>query len=235
MRLKASILALFTLVGCSSAGDLPLGGPYGGTSTAPTSDADGGFIEPQNQGGDNGSGSGSSVGTTGNTGGGNTGGGNTGSGNTGSGNTGGGNTGGGNTGSGNTGSGTGGGNTGSGTGGGNTGSGTGGGNTGSGTGGGNTGSGSGTSSGAPTWTDLYTKYLAVGTIGNCDGSCHHHSQCSSASSCYSWIGTGNHGAVANGGGLFSWDSGYMPTNGPTSEPQAESDFAAWVAAGSLDN
>jgi hypothetical protein len=27
----------------------------------------------------------------------------------------------------------------------------------------------------------------------------------------------------------------MPTSGPTSDPQAESDFAAWIAAGSQNN
>jgi hypothetical protein len=27
----------------------------------------------------------------------------------------------------------------------------------------------------------------------------------------------------------------MPTNGPSSAPQAEADFAAWIAAGSQNN
>ena len=48
------------------------------------------------------------------------------------------------------------------------------------------------STNAPTWTDLYNTYLsdATTTIGDCDGSCHYHTECSSASACYSWIGTG---------------------------------------------
>ena len=91
-----------------------------------------------------------------------------------------------------------------------------------------------TSSGtAPTWTYLYTTYLAAGsTPGTCDS--HHHSECSSPSACFSWIGTGYN--LSTGGNLFSWDSGgWMPTNGPSSEPQADTDFAAWVAAGSHNN
>ncbi len=95
---------------------------------------------------------------------------------------------------------------------------------------------------APTWTYLYDTYLssASSTIGDCDGSCHHHSQCSSASACYSWIGRGNQGSLTPTGSnaLFSWDGnngGWMPTNGPSSSPQADADFAAWIAAGSQDN
>jgi hypothetical protein len=100
-----------------------------------------------------------------------------------------------------------------------------------------TGTGTGSGSGPPTWTYLYDTYLtdATTTIGDCDGSCHHHSECSSASACYSWIGGGQKGALSNGGGLFTWDQGYMPTHGTTSDPAAEADFAAWIAAGSQDN
>jgi hypothetical protein len=100
---------------------------------------------------------------------------------------------------------------------------------------------SSSSSSAPsgkTWTYLFTTYLtdATATIGSCDGSCHYHSECDTASDCYSWIGAPSSqarwGALSNGGGLFSWDMGYMPRGGPTSEPQAEADFASWIAAGS---
>ncbi len=93
------------------------------------------------------------------------------------------------------------------------------------------------STNAPTWTDLYNTYLsdATTTIGDCDGSCHYHTECSSASACYSWIGTGKYGALSNGGGLFTWDQGYMPKDGPTSDATAEAAFAAWIAAGSPDN
>jgi hypothetical protein len=93
------------------------------------------------------------------------------------------------------------------------------------------------SAAAPTWTYLYDTYLsdASATVGDCDGSCHYHGECSSAPACFTWIGTGKYGALSNGGGLFTWDQGYMPKNGPTSEPEAETDFAAWIAAGSPDN
>jgi hypothetical protein len=97
---------------------------------------------------------------------------------------------------------------------------------------------SASSSSAPTWTDLYNAYLAVGTVGGCDSSsCHRHTECSSPSACWSWIGTGQQGGLTRGSAkpLFSWDNGDMPTNGPTSDPQADAAFAAWIAAGSKDN
>src|ERR1700678_3596170 len=49
-------------------------------------------------------------------------------------------------------------------------------------------SGSSTASSAassPTWTELYTTYLAAGTVGGCT-SC--HSEMSSASGAYTWLG-----------------------------------------------
>ncbi len=40
----------------------------------------------------------------------------------------------------------------------------------------------------------------------------------------------------NDNGLFTWTpNGFMPKGGPTSEPQAVTDFAAWTAAGSQNN
>ena len=98
---------------------------------------------------------------------------------------------------------------------------------------------------APTWTQLFNNYLAAGTIGNCGAAspCHQvdgnlGGNCGTAGDCWTWIGLQGQGGLADcqGGGLFSWDvHGYMPQNGPTSEPQAEADFTAWIAAGSLDN
>jgi hypothetical protein len=45
--------------------------------------------------------------------------------------------------------------------------------------------------------------------------------------------------VPGSSALFAWDSGgWMPTsqaNPPSSDPQADADFAAWIAAGSQDN
>jgi len=225
MRSSSAVLVTFlVVVGCSSAADLPLGGPYvggtmpaagtdGGASFVPGSDGgivivtpgiDSGVVTPP-PGVDSGVVIPPNVDSGGVT----------------------------NPGSG-AGSGTGTG-TNPGTG---TGSGTG---TSAGTG---TGSGTGTGTGtpAPTWTYLYDTYLssATSTPGDCDGSCHHHSQCGSASACFSWIGSGQQGALTGTGGnsLFLWDSstgGWMPKSGPTSNPQADADFTAWIAAGSQDN
>jgi hypothetical protein len=76
-------------------------------------------------------------------------------------------------------------------------------------------------------------------VGDCDGSCHHHSECSSPLDCYNWIGQGQQGNLSGGGSnaLFTWEGGggWMPEDGPASDPQAEADFAAWVAAGSINN
>jgi hypothetical protein len=89
-----------------------------------------------------------------------------------------------------------------------------------------------------TWTYLYNTYLKAGnTIGDCDGSCHRHSQCDSPSDCYQWIGRDSLTAGGGYNALFTWDGGFMPQGGPSqgSEPQADKDFAAWVAAGSQNN
>jgi hypothetical protein len=76
----------------------------------------------------------------------------------------------------------------------------------------------------------------VGTVGQCaKGGC--HSECSAASGCYTWLnGRGYIAGGINNNGLFTWTSGgFMPKNGPSSNPQAVTDFAAWTAAGSLNN
>jgi hypothetical protein len=89
------------------------------------------------------------------------------------------------------------------------------------------GSGSGGGSApAPTWTYLFDTYLAIGTIGDCNGSCHQHSECDNAMDCYNFVGTNV--------SILSWEGGFMPPSVPTSA-QAKKDFDAWVAAGSKDN
>ncbi len=100
-------------------------------------------------------------------------------------------------------------------------------------------SSSGSSSGgtgAPTWTQLTANYLAAGTAGDCaKGGC--HSECSTAPKCYQFISENGYlqGGI-NNSGLFTWTSGgFMPKHGPSSEPQAVTDFAAWTAAGAQDN
>ncbi len=96
--------------------------------------------------------------------------------------------------------------------------------------------------GAPTWVYLYNTYLSASgsTIGTCDGgSCHYHSECSDPLDCYNWLVVpGDYTFTADGSyPIFSWDGGHMPKEGPSkgSEPQADADFAAWVAAGSLND
>jgi hypothetical protein len=90
---------------------------------------------------------------------------------------------------------------------------------------------------APTWSTIFTKYLASGTGGRCD-SC--HSEGSSAKNLYSWLqgrgyisGTSS-SLVSSSSSCLSWYGGNMPPSGP-SNASAVSDMNAWAAAGALDN
>lgn len=91
----------------------------------------------------------------------------------------------------------------------------------------------------PTWSSIYTKYLAGGTPGNCKTSC--HSQMSSATKAYSWLQTRGYISGASSAlidpsqSCLSWYGGSMPPSGPTSLPAAKTDMAAWVAAGAPNN
>jgi hypothetical protein len=99
---------------------------------------------------------------------------------------------------------------------------------------------SGTPSSAPTWTQIFTQYLAGttsgsgGTIGHC-ASC--HGQASSASATYAFLQSYNQvGSLGQTpGSIFTWMGGTMPVGGTTSDPQAALDVQAWAAAGALDN
>jgi hypothetical protein len=88
-----------------------------------------------------------------------------------------------------------------------------------------------------TFSQLYTKYLAGGTIGNCVPC---HSGTGSSSSMYTWLQGkgqigGSHPVLTNSGSsCLSWYGGNMPPIGPQST-QAVSDFNAWAAAGGLNN
>jgi hypothetical protein len=81
--------------------------------------------------------------------------------------------------------------------------------------------------------------MAASTLGGCAKSgCHSDAtECATATACYTWLnGDGFISGGINDNGLFLWTSGgFMPQNGPTSEPQAVCDFAAWTAAGSNNN
>jgi hypothetical protein len=90
--------------------------------------------------------------------------------------------------------------------------------------------------GAPTWTKIWTSYLAAGTIGNCAASgC--HAQTSTASGAYSWLSgkgqiTATNAPIADTSqSCLSWLGGDMPPSGPGSSAAAASDLAAWAAAG----
>jgi hypothetical protein len=90
---------------------------------------------------------------------------------------------------------------------------------------------------APTWTQVYTDYLAGGAEGRCSGC---HSEGSSASNLYSWLhskgyinGTSSK-LVSTSSSCLSWYGGSMPPAGP-SDAKAVSDMNAWAAAGAANN
>jgi hypothetical protein len=105
--------------------------------------------------------------------------------------------------------------------------------------GGTSGADGGTSSSGPalTFAQIFSKYLASGTPGNCT-EC--HAQMSNASTSYGWlVGQGYvQGAsslLVHPGSCLSWYGGTMPPGGSPSDPQAVSDMNAWAAAGAPNN
>jgi hypothetical protein len=90
---------------------------------------------------------------------------------------------------------------------------------------------------APTWTQIYTKYLANGAVGTC-GRC--HNQMNTAAGSYSWLSSsryisGTASPLAKNGSCLTWFGGNMPPGGPRSDAQAVSDMDAWAAAGAKNN
>lgn len=104
-------------------------------------------------------------------------------------------------------------------------------------GGNGTGDGSTSSSGpARTFGEIFGKYLAGGTVGNCT-LC--HAQMSSASASYSWLASQGYVMGASSllvlpGSCLSWYGGTMPPGG-SQDAQAVSDMNAWAAAGAPNN
>ncbi len=92
---------------------------------------------------------------------------------------------------------------------------------------------------APTWTQIWTSYLAAGTKGNCKSSC--HSQMGSPSAAYSWLKAKGYingpssALVDSSQSCLSWYGGNMPPSGPGSWSAATTDMAAWAKAGALNN
>jgi len=100
-----------------------------------------------------------------------------------------------------------------------------------------------TSSTVPTFSQIYTNYLATGTVGNCaQTSC--HSQMSSAGASYTWLqgqtkdcGSPNclETLTSSTGSCLQWFGGSMPPGGNPSDQQATCDISAWFAAGAKNN
>jgi hypothetical protein len=91
---------------------------------------------------------------------------------------------------------------------------------------------------APTFSEIYSAYLASGTVGNCV-SCH-RAEMGSASSAYSWLSgigqiSGASSRLTGPGSCLTWYGGTMPFGGPRSDPQAVSAMNAWAAAGAMNN
>jgi hypothetical protein len=94
---------------------------------------------------------------------------------------------------------------------------------------------------APTWSLIYSSYLAGGTVGDCSSSSCHSSEMSSASNGYAWlrahgyISGASSSLVNSNSSCLSWYGGNMPPNGPTSLANAQADMDAWAKAGALNN
>lgn len=90
---------------------------------------------------------------------------------------------------------------------------------------------------APTWSTIFSDYLASSKEGRCQ-SC--HSQGSSATKLYSWLQgkgyiNGTSSTLVNKSkSCLSWYGGNMPPSGP-SDANAVSDMNAWAAAGAANN
>jgi hypothetical protein len=107
-------------------------------------------------------------------------------------------------------------------------------------------SGAGSSSGAPTLTavptfaEIFTKYMAPGTPGNCGHTPGCHAEMSSASAAYRYLqGRGQLGGapptLTSAGSCLTWYGGDMPPGGLAASAQATADIDAWAAAGAQDN
>jgi hypothetical protein len=98
-----------------------------------------------------------------------------------------------------------------------------------------TGSDSGITS---TFTQLFDKYLAAKTVGNCT---HCHSEMDSASDSYVWLktrgylGSPNPFLIDPEQSCLSWYGGSMPPGGPEMNARAVRDMDGWAAAGAKND
>ncbi len=105
------------------------------------------------------------------------------------------------------------------------------------------GAGASPTGGAPTWTELYNTYLAVGTVGNCVSPCHAAALSGPPSPAVTFTWLQGLGYVGDTQPLIAdpdfscltWSNGDMPPGGPKVDPTATGDFTAWAKAGAKNN
>jgi hypothetical protein len=93
----------------------------------------------------------------------------------------------------------------------------------------------------PTWSELFSAYMAPGTEGGCGraGRCHAR-QMADPTSAYGWLKqrgyiAGTDSAIAsNANSCLRWFGGNMPPGGQAN-PKAVADLAAWVAGRAPQN
>jgi hypothetical protein len=94
---------------------------------------------------------------------------------------------------------------------------------------------------APTWSELFSAYMAPGTEGGCgrSGRCHAR-QMGDPASAYDWLKqrgyiAGTSSAIASdANSCLRWFGGNMPPGG-RANPKAAADVAAWVAIGAPED
>jgi hypothetical protein len=97
-----------------------------------------------------------------------------------------------------------------------------------------------TGSTAATWTEVWTNYLSPSASTGCTGSCHYHSSegAGTAAGTCTWLtkkgqitGSPNPPLTNTSSSDLTWFGGFMPKDGPSSDPAAVTAFNAWSAAG----
>ena len=90
----------------------------------------------------------------------------------------------------------------------------------------------------PTWTDLFTVYLASGTIGYCTDC---HPEMSDAPASFTWLEEQGYVGVPDplltnpGASCLSWYGGNMPPGAPVLSADAVRHMDAWAKAGGPNN
>lgn len=93
---------------------------------------------------------------------------------------------------------------------------------------------------APSWSQIYERYLAVGSVGSCARSAGCHvSEMSDAASAYAWLREhgyidGTQSALVQRNSCLRWFGGNMPPRG-ADDRRAVDDLVAWVASGARED